>query len=305
MKRTIFGLLWVAMACSTDDGAAGKNEGERDAGVGAAGSAASPVAPMSSTTPRTPRTPLVSMTSPDAGQPNLPPPGAACDDLRVCCAALAGDERKGCDGIRAAGNAAACAAASTALCRARPAATPPPPVVPPPAAADPCVALEACCASLADEEDQEDCEEGLADADPIACQASVDEACPGTPTAPGVPGSDPCVALNQCCATLIDEEDQEDCTGVVEEADATACTQSAADYCTTVPTVPTVPTPGVPGSDPCATLTQCCSALADEEDQEECTEVVEEADPAACTESAADYCMSTVPGTPPPPPEDD
>jgi hypothetical protein len=51
-----------------------------------------------------------------------------------------------------------------------------PPAVPP--GANSCRALQACCAELDDEEDQEACEEVVSDADPDACSEASADFCP-------------------------------------------------------------------------------------------------------------------------------
>jgi hypothetical protein len=121
-----------------------------------------------------------------------------------------------------------------------------------------------------------------------------------TPTAPGSAGKPsagapvsslaPCAALDVCCTALTDEEDLEDCQGLVEEADAAECEEAAADFCPATPG-----TAGGPAA--CVSLDICCTALTDDEDLEDCQGAVEEADAAACEEAAADFCPATpVPG---------
>jgi hypothetical protein len=147
---------------------------------------------------------------------------------------------------------------------------------------------------VAEDEDQEACDEVAADADVAACTASMPEFCASTPpTVP--PGANSCTALQTCCAMLDDEDDQQPCDEVASGADGAACTESLPDFCASTP--PTVP----PGTDACSALKTCCGELDDEDDQEACGDVASEDDEGDCRDALADLCsdddtMPTDPG---------
>lgn len=115
-----------------------------------------------------------------------------------------------------------------------------------------CDTLQSCCKSLTDPSLRSTCEAVVASRAENACTPLVGMLCSGpsqlpttTPpvagTAATAPSVDACSALSGCCATL-DEEDQEDCQGVVDEADAMGCMDTQAELCPD-PNAP-APTPG-------------------------------------------------------------
>jgi hypothetical protein len=154
-----------------------------------------------------------------------------------------------------------------------------------------CEVLERCCPALSDPTLRSTCE-GVA-------RARAENACAQvTPMlCGGAPSSASCASLSSCCSTL-DEEDREDCEAAVAEADPAACDEAQAELCPAT-------TPHTPGTmtDACPKLMVCCMSLSDDEDQEECTEVVADADAAACGESLSELCPD--PNAPPPPESDD
>lgn len=154
-----------------------------------------------------------------------------------------------------------------------------------------CETLERCCPALSDPTLRSTCE-GVAKARAeSACAQITPMLC--TSNQPQAPS---CETLTTCCATL-EEEDQEDCQGVVDEADPAACTEAQAELCPATSTTPETTT------DDCPKLMICCMSLTDDEDQEECLEVVTDADAAACGESLTELCPD--PNAPPPPESDD
>lgn len=156
-----------------------------------------------------------------------------------------------------------------------------------------CDVLENCCPALSDPTLRSTCE-GVAKARAeSACAQITPMLCGGVPS---TSTQNKCETLSTCCATL-EDEDQEDCQGAVDEADAAACEEAQAELCPA--------TTGTPGTttDDCPKLMICCMSLTDDEDQEECLEVVADADAAACGESLTDLCPD--PNAPPPPESDD
>jgi hypothetical protein len=154
-----------------------------------------------------------------------------------------------------------------------------------------CETLERCCPALSDPTLRSTCE-GVARARAeSACAQITPMLCSSNqPQAPS------CGTLTTCCATL-EEEDQEDCQSVVDEADPAACSEAQAELCPATSTTPGAMT------DDCPKLMICCTSLTDDEDQEECLEVVTDADAAACGESLTELCPD--PNAPPPPESDD
>lgn len=156
-----------------------------------------------------------------------------------------------------------------------------------------CEVLENCCPALSDPTLRSTCE-GVAKARAeSACAQITPMLCAG---GPNTSTQSACETLSTCCATL-EEEDQEDCQGAVDEADPAACEEAQAELCPA--------TTGTPGTttDDCPKLMGCCMSLSDDEDQEECLEVVTDADAAACSESLTELCPD--PNAPPPPESDD
>jgi hypothetical protein len=141
--------------------------------------------------------------------------------LARCCPALTdGTLRATCEGVATARAESACAQVTPMLCGAdNPTAT----------TATSCDALAICCATV-EEEDQEDCQSAVDEADPAACDEAQAELCPTTSTNPGT-ATDDCPKLMICCASLTDEEDQEECLEVVTDADAAACGESLTELC--------------------------------------------------------------------------
>ena len=154
-----------------------------------------------------------------------------------------------------------------------------------------CETLERCCPALSDPTLRSTCngvakaraESACAQITPMLCSSNQ-------------PQEPSCGTLTTCCATL-EEEDQEDCRSVVDEADPAACTEAQAELCPAPSTTPGAMT------DDCLKLMICCMSLTDDEDQEECLEVVADADAAACGESLTELCPD--PNAPPPPESDD
>lgn len=156
-----------------------------------------------------------------------------------------------------------------------------------------CEVLARCCSALSDQTLRATCE-GVATARAEAACAQI------TPMLCGVDNptttATSCDALATCCATL-EEEDQEDCQSTVDEADPAGCDEAQAELCPATSTAPGTMT------DDCPKLMVCCMSLTDDEDQEECLEVVTDADATACGESLAELCPD--PNAPPPPESDD
>jgi hypothetical protein len=98
-----------------------------------------------------------------------------------------------------------------------------------PPMADACVQLNSCCALL-EEDDQEDCEDLVADADIAACTEAVPELCPTSTIPSTMPTGDACLQLNTCCATL-EDEDQDQCLDTAIALDLAACMESFDDLC--------------------------------------------------------------------------
>ena len=163
----------------------------------------------------------------------------------------------------------------------------------PAAGIDLCQTLERCCPALSDPTLRSTCE-GVAKARAeSACAQITPMLCSATPTTPVQPS---CDTLATCCATL-EDEDQEDCQSTVDEADPAACDEARAELCPATPSDPSTM------GDDCPKLMICCVSLMDDEDQEECLEVVTGADAAACGESLSELCPD--PNAPPPPESDD
>jgi len=156
-----------------------------------------------------------------------------------------------------------------------------------------CDTLERCCPTLSDPTLRSTCEGVVRAGAESACAQITPTLCTGTPSTSTQPS---CETLATCCATL-EEEDQEDCQSAVDEADPAACEEAQAELCPATPTTPGTMT------DDCPKLMMCCMSLTDDEDQEECLEVVTDADAAACGESLAELCPD--PNAPPPPESDD
>jgi hypothetical protein len=187
--------------------------------------------------------PIVPIRAPGAAGSSAPAAGAAssaipasvmCAALRLCCNALLNPrDRTLCQAIADGTNESLCKVATDDYCAtagvpSTSAATPPVP-----ATAD-CPALAVCCNSL-DEDDQEDCQEVVDGAVAADCRASLSELCPGTTTTPTtatIPSSGECAMLDtQCCATLDDDDDVEDCKAAVNAADAAGCQEANLALC--------------------------------------------------------------------------
>jgi hypothetical protein len=97
------------------------------------------------------------------------------------------------------------------------------------------------------------------------------------------PASSPCAALTTCCGTL-DEDDQEDCQEVADEADFDACRTSLRELC------PNVTTTTTPSSSPCADLLTCCDTLEEDADIDACRTTAVGADPVACQDANTTLC---------------
>lgn len=246
MKRVIL-LVLLCGACSGDDPASEPDAADSGGASGATAQASStnagtvaipstPVATMTAT-----RTPPVMRAQPSAAAPvagsgsttTVTPPAAGtplCDVLARCCPALTDPTlRSTCEGVATSRAENACAQITPMLCGG----------TTPTTTSDPtCETLATCCASL-DEEDAEDCQAVVDEADPAACGDTQAELCPATTTTPGSTGEE-CPKLMICCMTLTDDEDQEDCTDVVADADAAACAESLTELCPD-PNAPTPP----------------------------------------------------------------
>jgi hypothetical protein len=170
-----------------------------------------------------------------------------------------------------------------------------PPTQPPAAGASTpvCEVLARCCPALSDQTLRATCE-GVATARAEAACAQITPMLCTTDNPSTTTSS--CDTLATCCATL-EDEDQEDCQSAVDEADPAACDEAQAELC------PAATTPPGTATDDCPKLMICCTSLTDDEDQEECLEVVADADAAACGESLAELCPD--PNAPPPPESDD
>jgi hypothetical protein len=227
---------------------------------------------------------------PAAAAGSAAPAGAAgaCGTLAPCCRQLApGKDQNDCFGIVDRSPPAACATAMPLYCGMGPKTVPPPqagaPAVPPGSVP----------------------QGGAASTPPRAGAPSAPPQAGAPSTPPGIPpttppmcapsGSAGCAALAMCCPALKGRQRSE-CEGVVEDADAAACTESAADFCTAgapsgpmcMPTMPT--TPGAPTTGSCAALAACCSMLDDDDDVDDCMSAVDDADETACKEASGDFC---------------
>jgi hypothetical protein len=158
-------------------------------------------------------------------------------------------------------------------------------------AVDPaCATLRPCCGTLLDAREKQLCQAIVDQRTASLCKVASEDYCAAptttstTMTTMTVPSMAECTALNTCCASL-DEEDQEDCLTVVDTAIAADCSASLTELCpNTAPA--TTPTMGV-----CAMLdTMCCATLEDDEDIEECKDAVSSAIEATCQETLDALC---------------
>ncbi|MET0386785.1 MAG: hypothetical protein ABW321_12540 [Polyangiales bacterium] len=245
----IFSLLFPLFACGdsppASDGAVPTQQAGANANTGGAWRPA-PAPPSSPagqpSTPGQPgAAPVVTAPTPSAPPPAAPPatpsptPSAACASLRSCCSGLTqADARQLCQAISEDSEASVCMLGTAMFCApATPPAVPGAPItpgVPTTPVGDPCTELLACCATLEDDEDIEECEAAAADSS--SCATSVADFCPDatTPTTPPSSG-DACLDLLGCCATLEDDEDIEDCEATAADADPVACGEATTELC--------------------------------------------------------------------------
>ena len=164
-------------------------------------------------------------------------PSVTCLALRSCCSAVLDTRAKTlCQTIADGSNESLCKVASDDYC-ATSSVPAPPAGTPPVAGTADCSALATCCNTLEDEDDQEDCEEVVDAAVATDCRTSLSELCPTTttpttPSTPSTPTTGACATLDtQCCATLDDDDDLEECKDAVSTADATACQEAHEALC--------------------------------------------------------------------------
>jgi hypothetical protein len=99
-----------------------------------------------------------------------------------------------------------------------------------PSSSSSCDALGACCGALVDPTLRGTCESVAKSRAEAACAGVTGMLCSSSTTTAATPPQAGCAALEACCVTL-DEEDAEDCQGVVDEADPLACGDTLAELC--------------------------------------------------------------------------
>jgi hypothetical protein len=269
MMKHLLLLVTLLVGCSLDDSEAASEETGGSMAATTAGSPATRQSTTSSSKSTQPsaagsRAPIMSVQPPTAGT-RAPTPTAGASAPATSTAGAPASSTAGAPASSTAG----APATGVALCET----------------------LERCCPALSDPTLRSTCE-GVAKARAESACAQI------TPMlcSSNQPQEPSCGTLTTCCATL-EEEDQEDCQSVVDEADPAACTEAQAELCPATSTTPGTMT------DDCPKLMICCTSLTDDEDQEECLEVVADADAAACGESLTELCPD--PNAPPPPESDD
>ncbi|MET0389143.1 MAG: hypothetical protein ABW321_24430 [Polyangiales bacterium] len=186
------------------------------------------VPPDAGTTPPNPTNPT-SPTNPQ--QPQTPPTAATCVELADCCGLLTDeDQKQDCQRVVDDDDDRDCERAQEEHC----ASTTPPPTTPttPPTPTDgACAELaSACCSTVSDEGDREDCDEDVTEGDAERCISRHDRLCPGTRTLPE-PTAAACVSLGMCCSGLPDQEDAFDCQLIASEDDDRECEEANEDLC--------------------------------------------------------------------------